>query len=122
MNWTENDVRTLPFIQFEHDELGRKITGFSLFISVVCRQYKALSTEDKMMLIERIYGRSRYTKEFNAGEMARLVWKEKMDNGVKVLWYERCEKLRNRYVPGQFLELPGTVPHDTYKFCCENYK
>ena len=74
MEWAIEDVVTRQFTEYEHDTLGRRVTGYSDFIGVACRSYKALNTEQQMDLIEAIYGEPRYTTEVNLHSMDRLVW------------------------------------------------
>ena len=122
MNWTSNDVRNREFTPHELDSLGTKFRGFSLFISVACREYKALSTNEQMDIIQYVYGVRRYTTEVKVGNMAHFVWKEKMHSSIRAAWKERAEVLNCRYVPGQFRTLSAAVPSDRDDFLRECYR
>ena len=63
MDWQINDVSTQRRTGYEHDSLGRKITGYSLFMGLSCEAYRESSTNEKLALIETNYGVRRFTTE-----------------------------------------------------------
>ena len=74
MEWTENEVDGNYFTAEECDKFGRGVSGYGIYMTVACTEYKELETEDKMELIERIVGECCYTTQMSANGLARRVW------------------------------------------------
>ena len=74
-----------------------------------------------MELIERIYGERRYTTQVTANEMARRVWTN-MPFSLQEKWKDRAHTIKSKYVPGQFLALPPSVPVSVDTFLCDCFR
>ena len=86
-----------------------------------CEDYKKSPTNEKMAIIEKIYGVRRFTTEVKVRDMACLVW-TRMSHAQKAAWKERADILNQRYVTGLFQMVPDSVPRDRDAFLCECFR
>ena len=113
MDWQANDIHDRSTTWYKHDTLGRRMTGYSLFMGVSCSAYRDLCNSAQMDLRETIT--RRYTTKVTLNEMAWLVWRN-MSHESKHAWKDCAILLNSRYVTGQFNSLPTCVHEDFDKF------